>query len=165
MATDDIKYKSYGSGKTRTRRDRDLLSNSYASSGSYLQGYQNGRHKYPIGSSIKSSSVVPKIPTKYGSYDNFSFSSSLPSSYCRKYLESDRKYLESEYKPPPSSARSESFYSPYSSHELPRGIFSSSFDPRASYISDMESREFGSHVDMIQSLQLRCVVMPNVFVY
>ena len=87
------------------------------------------------------------IPTKYGSYDNFSFSSSLPSSYCRKYLDS------AEYKPPPSSGRSE-FFSSYSSYE-PRGIFSSSFDPKASYISDMESREFGSHVDMIQSLQLR----------
>ena len=86
------------------------------------------------------------IPTKYGSYDNFSFSSSLPSSYCRKYL-------DSEYKPPHSSGRSE-FFSSYSSYE-PRGIFSSSFDPKASYISDMESREFGSHVDMIHSLQLR----------
>ena len=37
----------------------------------------------------------------------------------------------------------------------PRGILSNSFDPKASYISDMESREFGSHVDLIQSLQLR----------
>ena len=33
------------------------------------------------------------------------------------------------------------------------------FDPQASYISDMESREFGSHVDMIHSLQLRSSLM------
>ena len=43
----------------------------------------------------------------------------------------------------------------------PRGILSNSFDPKASYISDMESREFGSHVDLIQSLQLRSSLLDT----
>lgn len=143
LATDDIKYKRYRSGKTRARQNRELL-NSYASLGSYLQESQTGQQKYSNGSSMKNSLVIPR---KFGSYDNFSFSSSLPSSYCRKYLESD-------YKPAAASSARSEFYSSYSSYE-PWGIVSSSFDPKASYISDMESRDFGSHVDMIQSLQLR----------
>ena len=65
------------------------------------------------------------------------------------------------------SAKSELYhptsgYGSYGAQSLselpPRGILTGSgsgFDPRASYISDMESREFGSHVDMIHSLQLR----------
>ena len=138
LATDDVKYKSYGArGRSRRERDRDPLSN-YASSASYLPGYES-RHHFSLGSSA---------PSKYGgydSYDGYPLPSSLPSSY-------SNKYLENQYRPHRTQGKYQPFYS--SSLE-PRSIFSSSFDPKASYISDMESREFGSHVDMIQSLQLR----------
>ena len=138
MATDDVKYKSYGArGRSRRERDRDPLSN-YASSASYLPGYES-RHQFSLGASA---------PSKYGGYDShdgYPLPSSLPSSY-------SNKYLENQYRPHRTQGKYQPFYS--SSLE-PRSIFSSSFDPKASYISDMESREFGSHVDMIQSLQLR----------
>ena len=140
FTADDVKYKSYGA-RSRLRRDREPVTN-FGSSASYL-GYEP-RTKYSLRSSASS---------KYGGYDDscdsydYNLSSSLPSSYCTKYL-------ESEYKLHHSRGKSQPFYS--SSLE-PRttSILASSFDPKASYISDMESREFGSHVDMIQSLQLR----------
>ena len=138
LATDDVKYKSYGA-RGRIRRDRDPLSN-YASSASYLPGYES-RHNFSLGSSA---------PSKYGGYDSYDghslpLPSSLPSSYSNKYLDNQYRLHRSPGK----------YQHYYSSSLEPRSILSSSFDPKASYISDMESREFGSHVDMIQSLQLR----------
>ena len=137
LTTDDVKYKSYGA-RGRLRRDREPVGN-FGSSASYLMGYEPSS-KYSLRSSASS---------RYGgydSYDGYNLSSSLPSSYCQKYLEKEYKLHHNQ------EGKSQPFYS--SSLE-PRSIFSSSFDPKASYISDMESREFGSHVDMIQSLQLR----------
>ena len=134
MATDDVKYKSYGArGRIRRERDRDPLSN-YASSASYLPGYES-RHNFSLGSSA---------PSKYGGYDSYDGFTLAPSY--------SNKYLEEQYRPHRAPGKHQPFYS---SSVEPRSIFSSSFDPKASYISDMESREFGSHVDMIQSLQLR----------
>ena len=129
---DDVKYKSYGG---RLRREREPLG-SLGSSGSYLMGYDP---------SYSFRSAATSRYGGYDSYDGYNLSSSLPSSYCKNYL-------ENEYKLHHTQGKSQPFYS--SSLE-PRSILSSSFDPKASYISDMESREFGSHVDMIQSLQLR----------
>ena len=140
MATDDVKYKSYGGrGGIRRDRDRDPLSN-FASSASYLPGYES-RHNFSLGSSAHS---------KYGGYDSYDgYGSSLPASLPRSY---SSKYLDSQYR----LHRTPGKYQHFSSSSLePRSIFSSRFDPKASYISDMESREFGSHVDLIQSLQLR----------
>ena len=69
---------------------------------------------------------------KYGQNDNFSLSSSLPSSYYKKYFETDYNHHNQP------SIRSESYFS--SSRYEPRSILLRSFDPKASYISDMESR-------------------------
>ena len=140
LATDDVKYKSYGA-RGRIRRDRDPLSN-YASSASYLPGYES-RHNFSLGSSA---------PSKYGGYDSYDgYSLPLPSSLASSY---SNKYLDNQYRLHRSPGKYQQQHY-YSSSLEPRSIFSSSFDPKASYISDMESREFGSHVDMIQSLQLR----------
>jgi len=128
-----VGYPSSSSWKIPRRHDKNIP--SYSSY--YLQGYDVGLHKHPR----------TRTSSSYGSYENFSLASSLPDHYGQSYLEQDYRIqpLPQDYYLPSQSAR--------------RHISSRSFDPRASYISDMESREFGSHVDMIQSLQLRSSVV------
>ena len=130
-----IGYPSSSSWKMPRRHDKNI--SSYSSSHSYLQGYDATIPKYPR----------TRTSSSYGSYENFSLASSLPDHYGQSYLEQDYKIqpLPQDYCLPSQYPR--------------RRLSSRNFDPRASYISDMESREFGSHVDMIQSLQLRSSVV------
>ena len=111
----------------RISAGRDPFS-TYApiASTSYLRSLDS-RNQLSFGSSMRTPSAL-----KYGQNDNFSLSSSLPSSYYKKYFETDYNHHNQP------SIRSESYFS--SSRYEPRSILLRSFDPKASYISDMESR-------------------------
>ena len=120
-----VGFPSSSSWRIPRRHEKNISSHS----SSYLRGYDATFPKYPR----------TRTSSSYGSYENFSLASSLPDHYGQSYLEQDYKIqsLPHNYHLPSRGSRS---------HSSSRG-----FDPRASYISDMESREFGSHVDMIQS--------------
>ena len=132
-----VGYPSSSAWRTPRRHGKNISSHT----SSYLQGYDASYHKHPR----------TRTSSSYGSYENFSLASSLPDYYGQSYLEQD-------YKIQPLS---QDYGMPRTPHGPRRRISSRSFDPRASYISDMESREFGSHVDMIQSLQLRSSVVDT----
>ena len=112
-------------------------------SGSYLPGAGVDMRKRVINSASANRAIL----SKYNSLDT-SYSAPSQASYYRKYLETE--YSRS------NQLKRESLYT--TSH-VPDPSSMMFRDPRASYIADMESREFGSHVDMIQTLQLRSSLM------
>ena len=147
MSNISYPYSHYSSSvHTRARRDPQRL---YSGSGSYLPGAGSGsvdlRKRV-----INSAGANRAILSAYNSHDA-GYSTPSQASYYRKYLETD--YSRS------NQLKRESLYTSSSSHHDPSSLMFRSLDPRASYIADMESREFGSHVDMIQTLQLRSSLM------